>query len=199
MNEPAKMTKYLAAAVVILAIYFAPALISSFQRLAILLPFVAAASRPQPPAPATSAVPKPLPANNQKIEPAISPDRISGTWRGGSLVANRGRCEINLEITPDAVTPARYSGALVTHCMPVVLPFWGKTGQQAMNNGANALTPANAILSGTFNDNSLVFNVDKSIAGTCPITAATVTPFGTRQLAIQWKDGCGDGDMILVR
>ena len=68
-----------------------------------------------------------------------------------------------------------------------------------MNNGANALTPANAILSGTFKDNSLVFNVDKSIAGTCPITAATVTPFGTQQLAIQWKDGCGDGDMILVR
>ena len=109
---------------------------------------------------------------------------------------NTGRLAL---VTPDPVTPDHYSGALMEHCIPAVLPFWGKTGMQAMNNGANALTPVNAILSGTANNKSLPFNIDKSITGTCPITAATVTPFGTQQLALEWKDGCGDGDMILFR
>ena len=98
------------------AIYFSPTLIRSAQQLATAVPFIGSSHTQKPLAAAsTAAIPAPPPSSTQPVTSSIGLTRVSGTWRGGSLVANRGRCEINLEITPDAVTPARYSGALITH------------------------------------------------------------------------------------
>lgn len=79
-----------------------------------------------------------------------------------------------------------------------MVPFFGHSKALA-NHSINEFAPVSVILSGTVKGQSLQFNADKSIAGGCAITSATATPFGTKQLAIQWKDGCGDGQMILRR
>src|SRR5664280_2046677 len=63
-----------------------------------------------------------------------------------------------------------------------------------------ALKPMSAILSGAPEDGSILFRVDKTLGDNCPMTGLTLTPFGIKQIAVQWEDTfCGGGYMVLSK
>lgn len=181
------------------AIYFAPSLIRSAQQAAASIPSFNHISTQAPGilpnAPASAANNQP-PASSNATGP-LSPGRISGFWKGAAFVANRGRCQVAIEITPPAAPTLTYPAAITLQCVPLMVPYIGRAAPPPV--AFNELIPVSANMIGTVQGQSVHFAIDKNLAGTCPLSDASVTPFGTKQLAIQWKDNCGNGELILAR
>jgi len=59
-------------------------------------------------------------------------------------------------------------------------------------------TPS-ATLTAPINTGTLQFHIDKNIGGNCPLSGFSLTPFTVNQLAGEWKDACGGGQLILTK
>jgi hypothetical protein len=184
----------LTAGIIVAAIYFAPTVFQlAVQTVGRAMAAIHGAPAVKAPVAERPTAPPPPPTPESMISAAVL-----GKWQANSMVANRGNCGMNLEVTPDATAKDQLSGFMSMRCFPPMVPFFGHSAAQAKHS-MNEFAPVSVILSGVVKDQSVQFHADKSIAGGCAITSAAATPFGTKQLAIQWKDGCGDGQMILRR
>lgn len=64
------------------------------------------------------------------------------------------------------------------------------------------MNPEAAVLTGTAKDGGMDFHVDRIIskgASDCELTGFTVTPFGSDQIAAQWKESTCSGGQILLK
>ena len=198
-----KQKKFLVVAGIVLAIvYFAPSYINYQRRLAFVRAQIAA--RQAKPSAGQSA--SPLPASGiptAAAEAAANPyaaanvpaqlDAMLGVWQGMAALPNRGMCTLKLEMRR-SLEPGQVSGFPLLVCMPVT-----RSGNP--NQLFAQMTPAAAVLTGTAQDGGLDFHVDRIIskgASNCELTSLTVTPFGSDQLAAEWKETACDGGQILL-
>ncbi len=163
----------------------------------------AAKARPTPPprAAANPGAPANDPAGGAARAGALaSPGNLSGNWRGRTAIPGRGICMLSIELHENEA--AHFSGFSSLGCSnyaPLMSP-------EARNPAAailNRLSPATAVLSGTMENGSIHFRVDKTIGASrngCAATSFTLTPFGTNQLAAEWQEGtCQGGHVILQK
>ena len=152
------------------------------------------ATRVSPRAPAAAA-PAPAAPKTTPTNPA-PPLPILGTWAANGLVPNRGNCTIQLELTSNPTPPDQYSGYVTLRCIPAFVPGFGKSMKQVTHT-MNEYTPVSSELEGSLQAKSVQLHLSKSIGTLCPVTALTLTPFGTTRLAVEWEDSCGDGQLIM--
>lgn len=201
MNTDSNHRRWIWAAVIIVAVlYFGPQALESFrqatlyrqqmqamnarvQNAPISVPSVAA---PATPVGASAAAPVNRPAPNAFI----------GSWQGQRLQENRKLCRLMLEIRE--ASPGVLAGYATLSCFA-----WAIPGRANPSNMVRALSPASAVLSGSFKDGSVAFHIDKTIGATpegCALSAFTVSPFGNDQIAAQWENGeCGKGQIVAQR
>jgi hypothetical protein len=118
--------------------------------------------------------------------------RLTGYWEGRGYLGTRV-CILKVEIR--RAPQDGFSAYTGLTCFPL-----GMRPSIYGNVRLNPPTPVSTIFSGAVADGALQFHADKTIAGgRCPVTALTVTPFGAKQVAADWKDGCRGGQMVLQR
>ena len=206
-----KQKKFLLIAGIAVAVfYFAPSFINSYRRAAFIREQNEARLAKPPAAKGASPLPgsgiAPSPAAGGTIPggaaTSVSPqfDNVLGVWQGVALVPSIGNCNMKLELRP-APEPGQPASGQITG-FPVLVC----AQMPILATGAKALaefTPASAVITGKPAGKSVEFTVDKIISkgqGRCAFTAFTVTPFGSDQIAAEWKeDDCPAGQMLLRR
>jgi hypothetical protein len=213
MEKLIKNKRFLwAAAAVVLFIYNAPSCRT-------LIPYPghgqrapARSSRLQPAAPARAVATAPAAAATAAGKTsAVNPPTISvadaalfanffGDWLGRSALPRHRMCTLKFELRENHEPERPFAG----YSNLVCTPFWPYQPGRARMDSAAILTasqsPMSAILSGTPKNGSIQFHVDKTLGSNCPMTALTLTPFGAKQIAVEWEDTfCGGGQMVLTR
>lgn len=189
---------------VLAVIYLGPSLINHVRKAFMETRASATSAKPSPAHPSQPpAVFSPLP-----VTPAVDADvaRLAGTFNGHSVFADRGLCQLAVQIKPNAEMPGTFTGYSTMSCFPYT-SVSGHT-QSRMDRGdgvANSLTPTSTIMTGTPANGGIAFKVDKAI-GTpiwgCPIASMQVTPFAGGQIAVEWTESgsCkGNKQLILTR
>lgn len=152
--------------------------------------------------PAAKPLPQPsvAPATPAAVT-ALNTQLITGKWRAIGPVVNRGNCQMNLELTGN-VALATTNGYVTLNCMGVNMyppapgPHFDRAFVERMQNNR---VPTSAVLSAPFTSGPVQFTVEKSVGGECPISAFTVTLFGGSQILAEWKDSCGNGQLVLSK
>jgi hypothetical protein len=138
-------------------------------------------------------------SNNAALAPPTVPPpsftRLAGYWQARGVIARRGVCFLRLEIRP--VPENQFAAYSSLACAPMVdrIPMYSPMGQVVQ-------AAASAILIGKVDGESIRFKMDKTIdpaARGCAMSALAVTPFGARQLTVEWQDACHGGQMVLQR
>lgn len=158
--------------------------------------------------PVAEAKPSPVQYAPVAPKPVLTPEevlnaqvaRMAGDWQG-SGVLDGGPCRLSLQIRPNLLKPAAFTGYATTACNPTLMTL-GQDKQKAMQTILKGATPTSDIMSGEASKGNLIFHVDTAI-GTpldgCPWTGLTVSPFGG-QVAVVWTAGtCAGGQMVLNR
>jgi hypothetical protein len=203
MNPKQKKLIWIAG-IVVIVFYFAPSVLNSI-RYAALIRAQNEARMAKPPA-AKSASPLPgspvAPASAGTVPGAAatstaSPqfDNLIGIWQGMALLPEHGNCNMKLELR-NAPEPGQIKGFPVMVCVQIpVISTGPKTFAQ--------YSPASAVITGKPTGNAVEFTVDKVVSkgeGHCAFTSFTVTPFGSDQIAAEWKqDTCPAGQILLRR
>lgn len=135
----------------------------------------------------------------------IDQKKVLGHWLGRAfLPPSRGLCTFEVELKP-ADDPAVIAGYSTLACAPNAAQLTdGKLDPTRMMAVQAGLNPVSAILSGKTEGKSITFTVDKVIGAeiataNCPPSSLVLTPFATGQIAAEFKDSCGGGQMILQR
>jgi len=139
-------------------------------------------------------------AANVSVADAALFANFSGDWQGRAALPRHRMCTLKFELRENYEPEHPYAG----YSNLVCTPFWPYGPGRARMDGAAILTasqsPMSAILSGTPRNGSIQFHVEKTLGSNCPMTALTLTPFGAKQIAVEWEDTfCGGGQMILTR
>jgi hypothetical protein len=137
-----------------------------------------------------------------------APGNFVGAWQSQMVtIPNRGACHLKMEIRAQE---QGFSAYPELSCMPLPTPELVKQYQGnelgLMQKMTMRGTPFSAVLSGAWDTDyrSLIFKVVDT-TGTdesgCTIAGnAKATPFGGTQLAVRWKDSCGqDLQFMLTR
>ncbi len=192
-----KQKKFLWIAGIALAVvYFAPAFINSARQAAYIRQMEAARMAKAQTVQKSS----PLPASLTPAPPGApaSLDNLLGVWQGAAPLPGRGMCNLKLELRR-SLELGTFSGFPVLLCMPATQLVFRPTNPNALMAQMN---PETAILTGTAKDGAMDFHVDRIISkggSDCELTAFTVTPFGSDQIAAQWKEATCSGGQILLK
>jgi hypothetical protein len=191
------------AGIVLAVVYFSPTFINSYRRAAYIRQIEAAriakaqAIQKPSPLPASGSAPG-TESPAAPIAPA-SFDNLLGVWQGVAPLPSRGMCNLKLELRR-GLQLGTYSGFPVLVCIPVTQPVI-RPGNP--NQFLAQMNPAAAVLTGTVKDGGIDFHVDRIIskgASDCELTSFNVTPFGSDQIAAQWKESnCSGGQILLKR
>ncbi len=180
--------------------YFAPTFINTARQQAMIRVQQEArlaklqAAKSAPPAPGAAGT------AGASAVPALPPDyeRIFGVWQGAGPQPGLGMCNLRLELRKDLANPSRVSGFPVLACAPIMSPFSRPSASQTQNTVMSALSPLSAVLTGTVQENSVQFTVDKVMGnaqGGCSLTSFAVTPFGVDLISAEWHEAtCQSGD-----
>ena len=155
-----------------------------------------AAQMPGSPAAGSDAAPTPLPF-----------DTLLGIWQGGAALGDLGLCSVKVELRRKDNAPDTLAGFPIVACMPFAPTVPNLRSPAAAQKALAArMSPVSGVLTGTNVNGTLTFTVDKTVGASsdgCSITAFTVTPFGTDQIAADWTEGnCAKehkGQMMLKR
>jgi hypothetical protein len=135
-------------------------------------------------------------------ESSAALNTLVGAWQGGAPLPPAGMCGLKLELRKKTGEPDRFAGYPVLGCMPLPGSLTGgSSGTQAQQILAGA-SPMSAVLTGTVQNGSIQFTVDKVIGktlGGCELTSFSVTPFGTDQLVAEWQEGTCPGAHLLLK
>ena len=122
-----------------------------------------------------------------------------GNWSGRTALPRHRLCTLTFELRESHAADRPYAGYSSLTCTP----FWPFEPGRHKPDPATvfmALKPMSAILSGAPEGGSILFHVDKTLGDNCPMTGLTLTPFGIKQIAVQWEDTlCGGGYMVLSK
>jgi hypothetical protein len=212
MNPKQKKFLWLAG-IVVAVFYFAPSILNSIRYAALIrAQNEARLARAQAAKPSAGQGASPLPASGS-APGASSPgtdtsaassapasfDGLLGVWQGVAPLPSRGMCNLKLELRR-GLQLGTYSGFPVLVCIPVTQPVI-RPGNP--NQFLTQMNPAAAVLTGTVKDGGIDFHVDRIIskgASDCELTGFNVTPFGSDQIAAQWKESnCSGGQILLKR
>jgi hypothetical protein len=129
--------------------------------------------------------------------------QYGGRWGGRAQIPGRGTCNFGLEIKPQSNTSKPFAGYSNLLCIDMTFPAGTKMDPSAMAIlTAEKVAPSSTVLSGNVANGSLAYQTDKVVSRDykkCDMEGLDVTPFGSGQLAAQWKDNCGGGQMTLGR
>ena len=200
MNSKQKKLIWIAG-IAIAAYYFVPTFINTARQQAMIRvqqeARIAKLQAAKSPLPASGAA---GPAAGASAVPALPTDyeRIFGVWQGAGPQPGLGMCNLRLELRKDPADPSRVSGFPVLACAPIMSPFSRPSATQAQSALMSGLSPMSAVLTGTFQPDSVQFSVDKVMGnapGGCSLTSFTVTPFGVDLISAEWHEGtCQAGD-----
>jgi hypothetical protein len=189
-----------AGAAIIGVYYFAPSLINASRQA--VAPAPAVVAKPSLVHIAAPAPPPPDPAALQAAATSAQFGRLSGNWSGGATLP-QGMCRLALQLRTIPEKPGGYSGYSTMICNPSLVLLSQRMPKQERDiEIAKSMTPASTIMSGSVENNAIVFHIDKNIGiplGGCVITGFTVSPFGGEQIAAQWQAGapsCQGGQMV---
>ena len=200
MNPKQKKLIWIAG-IAVAAWYFAPTFINTARQQAMIRvqqqARLAKAQAAKSPLPASGAAGTTAGASAVPALPADY-ERIFGVWQGAGPQPGLGMCNLRLELRKDAADPSRVSGFPVLACAPVMSPFSRPSAAQTQNIVTSAMSPMSAVLTGTVQENSVQFSVDKVMGnapGGCSLTSFTVTPFGVDLISAEWHEAtCQTGD-----
>jgi hypothetical protein len=118
-------------------------------------------------------------------------------------IPGRGTCNFGLEIKPQSNTAKPFAGYANVLCVDMTIPNGTKMDAASMAIlTAEKVAPSSTVLSGNVTNGSLAYLTDKVVSRDykkCDMESLDVTPFGSGQLAVQWKDNCGGGQLTLGR
>jgi hypothetical protein len=141
-----------------------------------------------------SAVSQPVAVDLSQPQAAPAPTvyaaapQVAGSWRGSGSVDKQGLCTFSMEIRE------QQQGRFLSY--PQIACLSPGSQQRTVN-------PSSAVMSGAMKDNLIAFQVD-AVTSTnemgCTLAAPLVVrAFGSNQVAVDWKDSCGGGKMLLTR
>lgn len=160
--------------------------------------------------PNTAARPIPAPQLPEAAAGLPTPGTLLGTYSGKGLLPKLGVCTCQLELRGQEGMTGTVVGYSTVQCMSVALMTPGArpagkpiTPEEVMA-ATGKLTPVSSIFSGAWENGSILLRIDKTIGGNpadgCTPVAAVATPFGARQVALEWQDGtCGNWQMVLAK
>src|SRR5580692_6242930 len=199
--NPKQKKLLLVAGIAVAAYYFAPTFINTARQQAMIRvqqeARLAKAQAVKSPLPASSAA---GPTAGASAVPTLPADyeRVFGVWQGAGPQPGLGMCNLRLELRKNPVDPTRVSGFPGLACVPIMSPFSRPSAAQTQNTVMSAMSPMSAVLTGTFQENSVQFTVDKVMGnapGGCSLTSFTVTPFGVDLISAEWHEAtCQSGD-----
>ena len=115
----------------------------------------------------------------------IPVNRLFGIWEGKTTIDNRGPCGLRFELRQGQ--GGKLAGFSTLGCV----------------KGPGSVDSETAILSGAAEKGSFQFRVDKVVgpdANGCAPSSFTLTPFGSTQMAAEWKEPtCSGGHVLLTR
>jgi hypothetical protein len=125
--------------------------------------------------------------------------QYSGKWGGRAQIAGRGKCTFSLEIKTQPNTAKPFAGYSNLLCIDMTFPAGTKMDPAAIAIlTAEKVAPSSTLLSGNVTNGSIAYLTDKVVSRDCKkcdMESMDVTPFGSGQLAAQWKDNGGCGQM----
>jgi hypothetical protein len=205
MNTIIKSRKFMwLVGAVLVGLYFSPSLFHVALEVTSRRPVASAAPAAQPARTAAAAITAPVPVPAATSPIAASPSapadpfpKLLGSWGGTVLLRVQGLCFFNFELRQDQNNQGQYLGNSTMRCTSFALPSARKVNPMiGLLNGS----PVSTILTGSVVAGSLHFHVNKTIGEHCAPTEFILTPFGSSQLAMEWKDpSCGDGEGMLLR
>ena len=138
-------------------------------------------------------------ATTSAADANVSFANFYGNWQGRTALPRHRLCTLTFELRESHAADRPYAGYSSLTCTP----FWPFEPGRHKPDPATvfmALKPMSAILSGAPEGGSILFRVDKTLGDNCPMTGLTLTPFGIKQIAVQWEDTlCGGGYMVLSK
>ena len=210
MNTTNNKRKWWIIGAALVVLYFAPSLLRSFREAAAYqermreMNAQAQNARAGMRGPSVTS-PQPGAANAPQAVTVVSPaapSRLVGMWVNQQSVASAELCTVNLEIRDKG--QGEVNGYLKLLCYPT-MAYFAKHNERPNPQAVltKVLNPIAAIMSGGVKDGTVAFHVDK-VVGTqedgCGLTAFTVTPFGSDEVAVEWQRGaCTGGQMTLTR
>ena len=138
-------------------------------------------------------LPRPLHSSQQ-----TTPDK----WSGSALVKGRGTCKFELEIGTQQNAAKPFTAYTNMLCIDMTIPAEAKAPETYEMLNAVRLAPESTILSGALSDKTIAYKADRIVShgqDKCGMESLDITPFGSGQIAAEWKDNCGGGEMTLVR
>jgi hypothetical protein len=128
---------------------------------------------------------------------------LEGTWFGQRLLNANGMCTLRLELRPVPETPGNYKGYSRLNCLPPAGLTSLRGGRVLPKQQRDNLNPVAMVLTGAPEDGALHFTLDKTVVAPnddCETTEFVVTPFGTNQVALEWREGkCRGAQLILAK
>jgi hypothetical protein len=161
--------------------------------------------------PNIAARPLPAPQLPEAAAGLPMPGTLLGTYAGKGLLPKLGVCTCQLELRGQEGMTGTVVGYSSVQCMSLRLMMPGARGPGArpitpeeVMAATGRLTPVSSILSGAWENGSIRLRIDKTIGGNpadgCTPVAAVATPFGARQVALEWQDAaCGNWQMVLAK
>jgi hypothetical protein len=190
-----KRTILLICAAILIGSYIARSFVVNYLRMVYAQPQAMRRQQQQPkPAPAPS-------PSASAAEDGTPIGNLSGVWQGhGRVPGGRGICDLRVELRQGET--GKYSGYSRFSCLNNEA-LTNPKDTDMMKNFLNHMNPDSAALTGTVEKGAIRFHADKTI-GTdingCAVTEFTVTPFGTNQVAAEWKEGtCTGGSLMLQK
>lgn len=161
--------------------------------------------------PNIAARPTPAPQLPEAAAGLPMPGTLLGTYAGKGLLPKLGICTCQLELRGQEGMTGTVIGYSTVQCTSLRLMMPGArapgakpiTPEEVMA-ATGRLTPVSSILSGAWENGSIHLHIDKTIGGNpadgCTPVAAVATPFGARQVALEWQDAaCGNWQMVLAK
>jgi hypothetical protein len=140
----------------------------------------------------------------KKLPPSIvvtDLTNLEGTWFGQRLLNASGMCTLRLELRPVPQKPEDYKGYSRLNCMPPAGLTSLRGGRVLPKQQRDNLNPVAMVLTGVPEDGALHFTLDKTVVSPnddCETTEFNVTPFGTNQVAVEWREGKCRGTQLIL-
>ena len=191
---------------ILILLHFAPAVLHTVIAAATSHKETAAYRKPSPSVPSPVPVLAVVPANGMFPDARLS--TFVGIWQANQFMPNGDHCNVRLEIRQAVSNPvtqsAMVSGFDTRTCLSSDLMKGGNMAATNMEQFRRETSPVSTSMMGWFADDSdITFQVNKTLGAApnqCPMTAYTVSPFGTNALAAQWKQGiCPGGQIVLQK
>jgi hypothetical protein len=126
---------------------------------------------------------------------------LSGTWFGQRLLNASGMCTLRLELRSIPQKPEDYKGYARLNCMPPAGLTSLRGGRVLPKQQRDNLNPVAMVLTGVPEDGALHFTLDQTVVAPnddCETTEFNVTPFGTNQVAVEWREGKCRGTQLIL-